>query len=43
MIWDGTSKEIEEWLDKVFDKKKTKGNPNDPGLIMEIDKRLIEG
>lgn len=21
MIWDGTSEEIEEWLDKVFDKK----------------------
>ena len=41
MIWEGSSEEIEDWFDKVFDRKKA--NPNDPGLIMEIDKKLIEG
>lgn len=42
MIWEGSSKEIDEWFDKVFDRK-NKNKPNYPGLIMEIDKSLIEG
>jgi len=41
MIWEGTSEEIEDWFDKVFDRKKS--NPNDPGLVMEINKKLVEG
>jgi len=24
MIWDGTSEELEDWIDRVFDKKKKK-------------------
>lgn len=43
MIWEGKPEELEEWFDKVFDRKKKNNSPNDPGLIMEIDERLIEG
>ena len=42
LAWEGTSEELEEWFDKIFNTKK-KGSPSDPGLIMEIDKNLIEG
>jgi len=43
MIWEGSPEELETWFDRVFDRKTTTINPNDPGLIMEIDKKLIEG
>lgn len=43
MMWEGTSEELEDWFDKVFSRNKKKGSPRDPGLIMEIDSKLIEG
>lgn len=43
MIWEGSSDEIDEWFDKVFNRENKHGNPSDPGLIMEFDKKLIEG
>ena len=42
MMWEGTSEELEDWFDKIYNKK-TKNNPASPGLIMEIDKKLVEG
>ena len=41
-MWEGTSEELEDWLDKVFNRK-SKNSPVDPGIIMEIDKKLLEG
>ena len=41
-IWDN-SVELETWFDRVFNRKTALNNPTDPGLIMEIDKKLIEG
>lgn len=44
MIWEGTSEEIEEWLDKVFDRKNRKKNKSyHDGIIMDIDESKIEG
>jgi len=43
MIWEGSPEELERWFDRVFDRKNKYNNPTDPGLIMEIDKKLIEG
>jgi len=43
MIWEGSSDELEDWFDKVFDRKATRNSPTDPGLIMEFDKKLVEG
>jgi len=33
IIWDGTSEEIEEWFDKVFDRKKS---ANDDNIIIDV-------
>lgn len=38
IIWNGTPEEMEEWLDKVFDHKKDKGE-----LTLSIDPKMIEG
>jgi len=43
MIWEGSSEELEGWFDRVFDRKNKHNAPTDLGLIMEIDKKLIEG
>ena len=43
MIWEGSSEELDKWFDRVFSRKSAHNNPNDPGLIMEIDKKLVEG
>ena len=43
MIWEGSAEELENWFDKVFDRKNKYDTPTDLGLIMEIDKKLIEG
>lgn len=44
MIWDGTSEEVEDWFDDIFkrDRSSKSRNRND-GLVLELDKRLIEG
>jgi len=46
MIWEGKAEEIEDWFDKVFDRKNSRSlkspkNRHD-GMTMELDKRLIE-
>ena len=43
MIWDGTSEEVEDWFDNVFKRNKdSKSRGRNEGLVMELDKRLIE-
>lgn len=38
MIWDGTSEELEDWIDRVFDKKKKKDF--DTAKILIFDSEL---
>ena len=38
MIWDGTTDDIKEWLDKVFDRKSSKHDD-----IIQLDDLIIEG
>lgn len=34
MIWEGTSEDIEDWLDKVFDRKHTEEDQN---ILISLD------
>jgi len=41
LIWDGTSKEIDEWFDTVFENTKKKANKSiNDGIVIDLD--LVE-